>query len=145
MAEEAIEEGPDHCPHCGKEVIGEFDFCPYCGKGLRVMKTPQISYHPHSEKKCLRCSATIDVSFEYCPYCGHHQGLPLKKEEPILGRKMILLYTLSFFIPPVGVVIWMIWKKDPEGGTRNEGEYCLGAAFLGIVVYIFFLSIYALE
>jgi hypothetical protein len=136
------EEGPEHCPHCGKEVVGEFDFCPYCGRGLRVMKIPQTDFHPKSGKKCPKCSSEIDAVFQFCPYCGHKQGEPLKKEEPPTSRKMILLYALSFLVPPVGVLIWLTWKKDPEGETRNEGEYCLGAAFVGLVVYILVLSIY---
>jgi hypothetical protein len=55
---------------------------------------------------------------------------------------MILLYSLSLLVPPAGVIVWLTWKKDPEGATRNEGEYCLGAAFLGFVVYVLVLSIY---
>jgi uncharacterized OB-fold protein len=137
-----IEDGMDHCPHCGKEVVGEFDFCPYCGRGLRVMKIPQISYHPSQGKKCPKCSAEIEAIFAYCPYCGHHQGEPLKKVEPPGSWKMLALYTLSFLLPPIGGLIWLTWKKDPEGGTRNEAEYCLGSAFLGLVVIILIASIY---
>ncbi|HEY3420740.1 MAG TPA: zinc ribbon domain-containing protein [Methanomassiliicoccales archaeon] len=141
-SEEAIEEGPEQCPHCGKEVAGEFDFCPYCGRGLRVMKIPQIEYHPNTEKRCARCSADIDASFAYCPYCGHHQGEGLKKEEPSGSWRMLVLYALTFLVPPAGVLIWLMWKKDPEGETRNEAEYCLGSAFLGLVVYVLIVSIY---
>ena len=141
MSDEALEEGPEHCPHCGKEVVGEFDFCPYCGKGLRIMKIPQSSFHPANRKKCLKCTATIDAGFPYCPYCGHEQGSPLKKEEPPWSWKMLSLYALSFLVPPAGVVIWLSWKNDPEGGTRNEGEHCLGAALLGLTVYVVILTI----
>ena len=142
MPDDVVDEGPENCPHCGKEVVGEFDFCPYCGRGLRVMKIPQISYHPNQRKECPKCTAMIDAGFTYCPYCGHHQGEPLKKEEPSGSWKMLMLYLLSFLVPPIGVIIWLLWKKDPEGETRNEAEYCLGSAFLGLVVYVLVLSIY---
>jgi hypothetical protein len=142
MAEGVDEEGPERCLHCGKEVMVEFDFCPFCGKGLRVMKIPPGSYHPSDQKKCEKCAAVIEAGFNYCPYCGHRQGSPMKKEEPVLSGKMIALYLLSFLVPVAGVIIWLSWKKDPEGGTRNEGDYCLGSAFLGLIVYVLVLSIY---
>jgi hypothetical protein len=137
-----LEEGPDHCPHCGKEVVSDFDFCPYCGRGLRVMKIPQISYHPKDRKVCPKCSATIEPAFPYCPYCGHLQKGPLKKEEPAGSWRMLMLYIYSFLAPPIGVVVWMLWKNDPEGETRNEAEYCLGSAFLGLVTYVLIVSIF---
>ena len=136
------EEGPEHCPHCGKEVMDEFDFCPYCGRGLKVMKTPQTEFHPVTGRKCSKCSSEIDVDFRFCPYCGHEQGAPLRQDGHLGIWKMLLLYALSFLIPPAGVIVWLKWKNDPEGGTRNQGEYCLGAAFVGLVAYILVLGIY---
>jgi RNA polymerase subunit RPABC4/transcription elongation factor Spt4 len=136
------EEGPLHCPHCGKEVMGEFDFCPYCGRGLKVMRTPQTEFHPVNGGKCPKCSSDIEADFLFCPYCGHKQGAPLKESASLRSGRMLLLYALSVLFPPAGVIAWMKWKNDPEGEARNAGEYCMGAAFMGLVLYVLILGIY---
>lgn len=105
------------------------------------MKSGQTEFHPVTGRKCPKCSSEIEVDYLFCPYCGHKQGAPIREEGPAGRGRMALLCVLSFLIPPAGVLAWLKWKNDPEGETRNAGEYCMGAAFMGLVVYVLILGI----
>lgn len=91
-----------YCHQCGKEV-GDAKFCPYCGTSLTTNQTVQ-GYQP------------ID-----------HQTQKSEQDESSFGFAL-----LSFFIPIVGFILFLIWNKD----FPLKAKSCLKGFVSGIVLYV---------
>ncbi len=53
----------------------------------------------------------------------------------MLGWAKYLLYIMSFFIPPVGVLsMWVFLGRSDE--LKMHAKWCLILAFFGVVLYV---------
>ncbi len=54
----------------------------------------------------------------------------------MLGWVKYLLYIVSFFIPPVGIISLWVFAGRPDEELKMHAKWCMLAAFIGIVVYV---------
>ncbi len=108
--------------------------------------------------ECSKCGERLKKKFNYCPYCGKKRTLvddSIKDEKEEKNYKKTrksnakrnkrinsLLWILGFVLPPVGLVLYIMWKKDKEKTSfaKNAGVGALVAAciwaFLGLSLLI---------
>lgn len=97
-----------YCYQCGKQLEDEVKFCPYCGA--------QIDAH------------TQNQSGEYRPIDQNYQSpYPKQDDESSFGYAL-----LSFFVPIVGLVLYLIWNKEYPLRAKS----CIKGFIANIVVYV---------
>ena len=64
---------------------------------------------------CTKCGKAIPEGAYSCPSCGNMQNQNFKKEE----KGNIILNIISFIIPIIGLLIWLIYKNTrPKVATQ---------------------------
>ena len=97
-----------YCYQCGKQVEEDVKFCPYCGA--------QLNSHDQNNGN------------GYNPINQNYQGSYQKPDdESSFGYAL-----LSFFIPVVGLVLYLVWGKDIHCVLKLVSK-----AFVLIFVFIF--------
>ncbi len=85
---------------------------------------------------CHNCGKEINDDVKFCPYCGvqvkgeqvySQQGQSHQKDEKSLG-----FGALSFFIPIVGLVFYVLWKDE----LPLRAKSCLKGLIAGVVLYV---------
>lgn len=82
---------------------------------------------------CPFCNTQIDATAYFCPNCGKKI-----REKPIstgLGSQ-ILLYLLSFFLPPLNLILTIRYLKSPDPKAKQVGLISLGLMAVGIVLAV---------
>lgn len=80
---------------------------------------------------CRYCKKYVPAGKKECPYCGRNEfsSVSIAKN---LDEPDAKLYVLSFFIPIVGLILFLIWKNQyPERASS-----CADGATNGIITYI---------
>lgn len=94
--------------------------------------------------RCSRCNAEIPENYGYCPLCG--TAVAGREKKASIG-----LAVLSFFVPLVGLILYIV-KKDSEPKTAKlSGKCALVSVILQIVLSVvlslavFGLAFFALD
>jgi magnesium-transporting ATPase (P-type) len=95
-----------YCHQCGKEVNSDVKYCPYCGA--------QLDVHGHANNG------------DYQPI---QPGPTYQREDDAPNFAFALL---SFFVPIVGLVLYIIWNKE----YPLKAKSCLKGFIFNIVVYV---------
>lgn len=97
----------------------------------------QYSYNDEmDETLCSNCRATIQAIWFFCPNCGK-----VLKEKPIsvsIG-KQILVYVVSFFFAPLGLMWGVKYVRNSNTKTKIIGLISIILTFLalGLTLYTF--------
>lgn len=97
---------------------------------------------------CRYCGKEIEGDASFCPYCGASQaprqegsaGGAQPVEESGVGWGI-----LGFFVPLVGLILFLIWKDEHPARSKGAGigalvSVCLGVV-LGVLVWVFLPAI----
>lgn len=88
-------------------------------------------------KYCQNCGNAMLNEDAVCSQCGISQA-PVAK--PVVSAEdegsKIGYGILGFFIPVVGLVLYILWKKEKPGTARAAGKGALVSFVLGIIFYI---------
>lgn len=103
-----------YCHQCGKEVSSEVKYCPYCGAALDQQATQQTQYQ----------NGGYQPIHQQPPYYGNNDDAP----NPGFA-------ILSFFIPIVGLILYLVWNKD----YPLKAKSCLKGLITGVVMYFVFI------
>ena len=80
---------------------------------------------------CHQCGKEINTDSKFCSYCGaqlyQDQVIHQEKDDKSIGYAI-----LSFFIPIVGIIFYVLWKND----FPMRAKSCLKGFIAGIVVYV---------
>lgn len=60
--------GDKECPHCRKQIHGDFKYCPFCGKSTI------IEDNEGSQIACSYCGASNKAGMKFCGQCGKSLG-----------------------------------------------------------------------
>jgi hypothetical protein len=99
-------------------------------------------------RMCTGCGRQIPADYNVCPHCGRPQNVPQyggaqqpvyqqppDQSEPLGGGLTIILYLVSFFIWPIGLIIGLIWGGAGSDKERKHvGKNCLILGILGLVI-----------
>lgn len=98
-----------YCHQCGKEV-GDAKFCPYCGTQIDgTNMNQQGGYQPLNHQ-------------------SYNQNVYARPDD----ESNFAFSILSFFIPIVGLILYLIWNKE----YPLKAKSCLHGLIAGVVVYV---------
>lgn len=89
---------------------------------------------------CKNCGAEIDEKAFCCPKCGvltnnesqsYSVGVQTKHDAPNGGFAV-----LSFFIPLIGLILWLTWKDVSPLKAKSCGKGALIGAIVSAVLFV---------
>ncbi|MBR6737244.1 MAG: zinc ribbon domain-containing protein [Clostridia bacterium] len=110
-----------YCKNCGKLNDDDARFCSSCGEKLE-----SDYYHDCDENDCRV------EDYERKDYQRAKYGEVNENDAPSVGYGI-----LSFFIPIVGIILFVTWNKQ----SPKKAKSCIIGAIIGIVVTLIFEAI----
>lgn len=89
-------------------------------------------------KYCQNCGNPMINEETVCTQCGISQ-VPLTAKPVVTAEdegSKIGYGMLGFFIPVVGLILYILWKKEKPSTARAAGKGALVSFVLGIIFYI---------
>lgn len=83
---------------------------------------------------CSNCGNKIDSNADVCVKCG---VLIKKQKENTVDNGGIGYSILGFFLPIVGLIIYICWKNERPKSAKNAGIAALISAILVFLLIIF--------
>lgn len=83
---------------------------------------------------CSNCGNKIDSNADVCVKCG---VLLNKPKENTVDKGGIGYGILGFFIPIVGLIIYICWKSERPKSAKNAGLGALISTILSFLIVIF--------
>ena len=83
---------------------------------------------------CKKCGNEIRDDAMICPKCGCATGnrkAPAAEDSSGFGWAV-----LGFFIPIVGLILYLVWKTEYPMRARSAGKGALVSVILGVIVYV---------
>lgn len=111
----------NYCPQCGAQLENDARFCPGCGAKLDNGNTS---------------NQTTDQVNQYAPYQAmpnqnaSYQAAP-NQDDGGAGWKV-----LSFFIPLVGLILFLVWNNEAPRKAKACGKWALIGFITGIVISV---------
>lgn len=86
---------------------------------------------------CHNCGKEVGQDMKFCPYCGAQLDQIQSFNSTITNNdnKSFGYALLSFFVPIVGIVFYVLWKDE----FPMRAKSCLKGFVAGIVLYIVFV------
>jgi len=101
---------------------------------------------------CKRCGAKLDDGASYCTSCGASQrdpGSDGSYQQSNYGGSQydsgsFGWFILGFFIPMVGLILWIVWMHDRPRSARMSGLGALVSVIVWIILpIIIFIAVVA--
>lgn len=137
-----------YCKKCGKELKKEGKFCSQCGNKVvddkkELEKQEGIDESKEREKfYCRNCGKKIDKSSNVCPKCGYQLSKSNQNHDSV---ENFFIYLVSFLIPFVGIIIWMVTKEESPNRARTALTLSLvstGLVFLFFIVFVLLMFLF---
>lgn len=87
-------------------------------------------------KFCSNCGNQIDDQAVVCTKCGVSVNAPAT-EGSTVGWGV-----LGFFIPIVGLILFLVWKSEKPRAAKSAGIGALISTIITVVFYILFFVLY---
>ena len=144
------------CSSCGKEIEATVVFCPHCGAATKKAEAPQASA-PESQVNmvfCRSCGKKIAENAAHCPHCGapaQSAQQPMQQQPPAYSAPTMQappedipsggLNVLSFFIPLVGLILYLTWKDQTPNKAKAAGKAAIWGFCIGLALQFLFILI----
>ena len=92
---------------------------------------------------CTNCGKEIREDQDVCLSCGKSLKSSSVKKVAQEEGSTFGFAVLGFFIPIVGLILFLIWKDERPRASASAGKGALVGFVLGIVSYIIFIAILA--
>ena len=89
---------------------------------------------------CNNCGEQIDDKAVVCPKCG----VPVKNKNLTNDASSAGFAVLSFFIPLIGLILYLIWKDEYPLKAKSCGKGALISVIVSVVVTLFYVIIIAI-
>lgn len=87
---------------------------------------------------CPYCQSLVPVGSIYCSNCGK----PLHEEKiQISTRRQIIIYLVSFFLPPLGLIWTFKYLKQSDPIKKRVGIVSLLLTVVAIILNFYALSV----
>lgn len=113
------------CSKCGKKLKKDDKVCSNCGKKVKLVKSAAKGTKTVVNNTKKEVKKVVE-----------------KVNEPKANNKVLitLIWILGLLLPPVGLVLYLVWKKTKKEYAKNAGVGALVAtciwAFLGLTLLI---------
>ena len=107
-------------------------------------------------KYCTKCGTQLADDAKFCSSCGTAQSTayssqyryndqPISKPSaPVVNDgKSFGFALLGFFVPLVGLILYLIWKDDTPLRAKSAGKGALAGAILGVIFIIALIVLFA--
>ena len=84
-----------------------------------------------SQATCADCQGNISLSDYFCPHCGKKLN---KKPLPTTPLKQLLIYSVSVFLPPLGIWPAIKYLRQPDEKSKRIGWAALLLTIISIVI-----------
>ena len=105
-----------YCTKCGTQLADDAKFCSSCGTAQSAAYSSQYRYNDQPISNTSKPAVNDGKSF----------GLAL----------------LGFFVPLVGLILYLIWKDDTPLRAKSAGKGALAGAILGVIFIIAFIVLF---
>ncbi len=89
-------------------------------------------------KFCQKCGKEILEEAVICPNCGCATGTQSVTTSSSSDTGSAMWTFLGFFVPIIGLVLYLIWKDTRPNDAKNAGK----GALIGFIVSIAFSILY---
>ena len=87
---------------------------------------------------CSNCGKEIDDKAVVCPQCGVATGKKVNNvDESSVGWGV-----LGFFFPLIGLILFLVWKRDYPLRAHSVGKGALIGFIVGLVLFIAAIVLY---
>lgn len=113
------------CSKCGKKLKKDDKVCSNCGKKVKLVKSAAKGTKTVVNNTKKEVKKVVE-----------------KVNEPKANNKVLitLIWILGLLLPPVGLVLYLVWRKNKKEYAKNAGVGALVAtciwAFLGLTLLI---------
>ena len=96
---------------------------------------------------CPQCGNQLAPNTQVCPWCGAPQNHQTANPPPDANKEDrggFLWGLLGFFVPIVGLILFLIWRKECPRTAKAVGIGALVGVIVAVVllvVYIVFISV----
>ena len=87
-------------------------------------------------KYCQKCGKEIVDDVIVCPGCGCQIGNIDSNDAPSIGFAI-----LSFFIPILGLILYLAWKDNSPKKAKSAGKGALIGFIISIAICIIWVSV----
>lgn len=92
---------------------------------------------------CRQCGKEIGEDAAFCPYCGASQVPQAQPPQgggyakvPPVEESGVGWGILGFFIPVVGLILFLVWRDEHPARSKGAGIGALVSVCLGVVLSI---------
>ena len=123
------------CPNCGSQVPDNSNFCPQCATPMNN----QFNANNDGANQQAQYNQQYYQQYNQPPYngYGYNPDMPNPKDVPSPG-----LNVLSFFIPLVGLILYIFWKDEYPIKAKKIGKAALASVIVSAVFYILFMVVW---
>lgn len=82
---------------------------------------------------CPKCGTQNDANVGFCSNCGESLNANATSAAPAKSGSSFGWGVLGFFIPLVGLILFLSWKKDRPSDAKAAGIGALIGFILGII------------
>ena len=90
---------------------------------------------------CSKCGKEIPDEAAICVHCGvptaNYNTVAVNKDD----KKSFGFALLGFFIPLVGLILWLCWKNDSPLKAKSAGKGALTGVIVSVVFYILWFAL----
>ena len=118
---------------------------------LAADKSPTTNNISNINKKCPFCANDIKREATFCQFCGKElpkeQNIVSADEQNIANsnnnsdKSSMGFSILGFFIPLVGLILWLVWKKEFPLKAKSCGIGALIGFIFQVVAQVIFVGI----
>ena len=116
-----------YCTHCGIQLPDEARACGNCGKFFVEVDENTPAWE---RKLCTQCCTKVELAANFCPSCG--RSLAIEKK-PAEDKKSVGWGILGFFIPLLGFILYLVWRKEKPLRAKSIGIGTLVAVCVSVV------------
>lgn len=125
-----------YCSNCGKELADSVAFCSECGAPQQARQAQQTQ----QAQQAQQAPGAPGGSYQHPAYQQPPmQGYPVQQAPVDSGS--FGWAVLGFFIPIVGLILFLVWKDQKPLSSKKAG---LGALIGVIATVAFYIIFYAL-
>ena len=138
-----------YCKNCGSEIRKNSKYCSKFGtKVLGEDISEKKKEKENDSSFCKNCGCKIESKNVYCPNCGYN----LINNTSNVNKNLVddpvesfVIYVISFIIPLVGFILWVITRKENPKRAKNiliVSFVSIISAILLVVLVLLFVSVY---
>lgn len=109
------------CKQCGKEIGEQDTFCPYCGSAQTDEKSGAQAPNNGAQYQQQQYQQYQQQQYQQQPY-------PQQVDSGSAGWGV-----LGFFIPLVGLILFLVWKDTKPRSSKSAGIGALIGVIAGVV------------